>query len=681
MMYDCAVRVPLIMRWPGAFAAGARARELVQWIDLAPTFLDAAGLPPLPGSRARACCRCATGDRTTGAATGRCASTATAATRTTRAVHTTMLRHDRWKLVVHHGAPATARDRTGELYDLDADPDELANLWDDPATATSGAELQELLLDVLVAHRGPQPAAAGALVNGENVHEQYPRPQLIRPQWQDLCGRMGVRLRRRRRRPGAGWRDVAGPVRPDDHGALPARVASCPASTTPAPPGRVVPADGRRRRARPGQRLLLHFGAVDYTRARSGSTACTSGGTRAGTPRSRSTSPTRWCPRPRQRRSSSVRRTSRRRRPSRAASRTGATSRTASSTTAPPGSGSRSGWRPCRTCTSRELHWTPDVAGGRRHAGGRALPRRPGPPSASARRLSLGDETLAEQPCASPTRDAADGRRPPRRHQAGTGGCCGPPRRPDPASTPTSSSAATAEPVDAVDQYSGCAASASGRPVPAQRPALLPAAGAGAGLLAASRTWPRRAPDALRREVELIKELGFNGVRVHQKVEDPRFLYWCDRLGLLVWGEMASAFEFAPRTRRAAHARVDGGRAPRPQPPVRRDLGAAERELGRPAHRRDRAGSGTSPPRSYHLTKASTHPTGDLQRRLGAHRRATSGACTTTPPTASRSASGTARPRRVAAACWTTAGPGASRCCWATPSSAASRWCSPSSAG
>jgi hypothetical protein len=45
--------------------------------------------------------------------------------------------------------------------------------------------------------------------------------------------------------------------------------------------------------------------------------------------------------------------------------------------------------------------------------------------------------------------------------------------------------------------------------------------------------------------VELIKELGFNAVRVHQKVEDPRFLYWADRLGLLVWGETAAAYEFS----------------------------------------------------------------------------------------------------------------------------------------
>ena len=50
----------------------------------------------------------------------------------------------------------------------------------------------------------------------------------------------------------------------------------------------------------------------------------------------------------------------------------------------------------------------------------------------------------------------------------------------------------------------------------------------------------------MRCEVELAKELGFNGIRIHQKVEDPRFLYWCDRLGLLVWGEMANAYVFSP---------------------------------------------------------------------------------------------------------------------------------------
>lgn len=62
--------------------------------------------------------------------------------------------------------------------------------------------------------------------------------------------------------------------------------------------------------------------------------------------------------------------------------------------------------------------------------------------------------------------------------------------------------------------------------------------------------WPEShlaAPDgeALRSDVERIKAMGFNGVRLHQKVEDPRFLYWCDRLGLMVWGEMANAYSFS----------------------------------------------------------------------------------------------------------------------------------------
>lgn len=50
----------------------------------------------------------------------------------------------------------------------------------------------------------------------------------------------------------------------------------------------------------------------------------------------------------------------------------------------------------------------------------------------------------------------------------------------------------------------------------------------------------------MRDEVQLIKNLGFNAARIHQKVEDPRFLYWADRLGLLVWGETAGAYEFSP---------------------------------------------------------------------------------------------------------------------------------------
>ncbi len=51
--------------------------------------------------------------------------------------------------------------------------------------------------------------------------------------------------------------------------------------------------------------------------------------------------------------------------------------------------------------------------------------------------------------------------------------------------------------------------------------------------------------EAFVSDIQYCKAMGFNGVRKHQKVEDPRFLYHADRLGLLVWGEMANAFEFS----------------------------------------------------------------------------------------------------------------------------------------
>ncbi|OIJ64751.1 glycoside hydrolase family 2 protein [Streptomyces mangrovisoli] len=104
--------------------------------------------------------------------------------------------------------------------------------------------------------------------------------------------------------------------------------------------------------------------------------------------------------------------------------------------------------------------------------------------------------------------------------------------------------AATAEVLDTVDSYVGLRSAGVGR---------------GAFLLNDRPYYVRSVlnqgyrPDTLianagtaelRREVELIKDMGFNAVRVHQKAEDPRFLYWADRLGLLVWGETGAAYEF-----------------------------------------------------------------------------------------------------------------------------------------
>lgn len=51
--------------------------------------------------------------------------------------------------------------------------------------------------------------------------------------------------------------------------------------------------------------------------------------------------------------------------------------------------------------------------------------------------------------------------------------------------------------------------------------------------------------EALIEDIDKIHALGYNGLRKHQKIEDERFLYWCDVKGMLVWSEMAAAYRFS----------------------------------------------------------------------------------------------------------------------------------------
>lgn len=53
---------------------------------------------------------------------------------------------------------------------------------------------------------------------------------------------------------------------------------------------------------------------------------------------------------------------------------------------------------------------------------------------------------------------------------------------------------------------------------------------------------------ALIEDIDKVMELGYNGVRKHQKIEDCRFAYWCDVKGLLLWCEMPYAYQFGDNT-------------------------------------------------------------------------------------------------------------------------------------
>jgi arylsulfatase A-like enzyme len=115
-LYDCCLRVPLILRWPGRVEAGARRRELAQHLDLAPTLLAAAGLEIPEGMEGRDLL-------SDGEAPGQVLS----AENTWQSKWS--LRTGQHKLILarrpdHYGNPPR------ELYDLCADPGETRNLAD-----------------------------------------------------------------------------------------------------------------------------------------------------------------------------------------------------------------------------------------------------------------------------------------------------------------------------------------------------------------------------------------------------------------------------------------------------------------------------------------------------------------------------------------------------------------------
>lgn len=64
--------------------------------------------------------------------------------------------------------------------------------------------------------------------------------------------------------------------------------------------------------------------------------------------------------------------------------------------------------------------------------------------------------------------------------------------------------------------------------------------------------------EALQTDIRMTMAFGYNGARKHQKVEEPRYYYHADRMGLLVWGEIPSPYEFTPTSVRGISDTLDG---------------------------------------------------------------------------------------------------------------------------
>ena len=160
--YEGAVRVPLIVSWPGRFRQGVVADGLVELTDVAPTLAELTG-EPLSWTNGRSLLPILTGDADPAHHRDHVRTEYYDALNMylpqEPGCHTpcwaTMYRDERHKLVSYHGLDY------GELYDLERDPLELTNLWEAPAAATLRAELTQKSFDATVAACDPGPAQIG----------------------------------------------------------------------------------------------------------------------------------------------------------------------------------------------------------------------------------------------------------------------------------------------------------------------------------------------------------------------------------------------------------------------------------------------------------------------------------------------------------------------------------------
>ena len=150
MMYEASVRVPLIVRWPGHIPSGVRRDELVQWIDLPATLLDAAQADGLHNGQGQSLMPLFSDTPAPSRDWAICEYREDAQNGIAE-VSTTMLVHGKHKLVVWLGALEKDAPMEGELYDLDADPHEQDNLFANPDYRNVREQMKDKLLHVIIA--------------------------------------------------------------------------------------------------------------------------------------------------------------------------------------------------------------------------------------------------------------------------------------------------------------------------------------------------------------------------------------------------------------------------------------------------------------------------------------------------------------------------------------------------
>jgi arylsulfatase len=146
--YEGLVRVPLIVSWEGHFLTDTVREALVELTDIAPTLLDLAGVAIPERMQGQSFRPLLIDDDVTDHHRDfvRCEyyrALNPSARESFTGSYGTMLRDERYKLVIYHGH------MLGELFDLETDPDEFTNLWDDPNMVEIKMRLMQQSFDAL----------------------------------------------------------------------------------------------------------------------------------------------------------------------------------------------------------------------------------------------------------------------------------------------------------------------------------------------------------------------------------------------------------------------------------------------------------------------------------------------------------------------------------------------------
>jgi len=140
--YEALVRVPLIFSWPERFQNGLRSDALVELLDIVPTLLELNGLPVPEAMHGKSLLAILTGRADPGHHRDFVRCEYYEVLEGPRS-YATMLRTRNYKLVNYHGH------EPGELFDLEKDPHEFENQWDNPTYAAARFELMKKSFDAL----------------------------------------------------------------------------------------------------------------------------------------------------------------------------------------------------------------------------------------------------------------------------------------------------------------------------------------------------------------------------------------------------------------------------------------------------------------------------------------------------------------------------------------------------